>query len=420
MTAIASRRSGITHTHTLPTRLQWQVAGQGSHTHKPCLPDCNGKSPVRDHTHTNPAYQTALASRRSGITHKQTLPTRLQWQVAGQGSHTNKPCLPDCNGKSPVRDHTHTNPAYQTATASRRSGITHTQTLPTRLHWQVAGQGSHTHIPCLPDCNGKSPVRDHTQTNPAYQTATASRRSGITHTYPAYQTATASRRSGITHTYPAYQTAMASRRSGITHTHTLPTRQQRQVAGQGSHTHKPCLPDCIGKSPVRDHTHTYPAYQTAMASRRSGITHKQTLPTRLQRQVAGQGSHTHTLPTRLQRQVAGQGSHTHTLPTRLQRQVASQGSHTHIPCLPDCNGKSPVRDHTHTYPAYQTAMASRRSGITHTQTLPTRLQWQVAGQGSHTHTQTQTLPVHYILHLSNILIQKKCWCLRYTLTLGYL
>ena len=307
---------------------------------------------------------TAIASRRSGITHTHTLPTRLQWQVAGQGSHTHKPCLPDCIGKSPVRDHTHTYPAYQTAMASRRSGITHKQTLPTRLQWQVTGQGSHTNKPCLPDCNGKSPVRDHTQTNPAYQTAMASRRSGITHTYPAYQTATASRRSGITHTNPAYQTALASRRSGITHTQTLPTRLHWQVAGQGSHTHIPCLPDCNGKSPVRDHTQTNPAYQTATASRRSGITH--------------------TYPA-------------------YQTATASRRSGI-----------------THTYPAYRTAMASRRSGITHTQTLPTRLQWQVAGQGSHTHTQTQTLPVHYILHLSNILIQKKCWCLRYTLTLGYL
>ena len=41
-----------------------QVAGQGTYTHKPC------KSPVRAHiyvhTHTNPAYKTRKASRRSG------------------------------------------------------------------------------------------------------------------------------------------------------------------------------------------------------------------------------------------------------------------------------------------------------------------------------------------------------------------
>ena len=125
-----------THTHTqpLPTKLHWQVAGQRhketTHTHtqtNPCLPDCTGKSPVRgtkkQHTHT----------------------------------HTNNPCLPDCIGKSPVR--------------GKKKQHTHTHTnkpLPTRLHWQVAGQRHKETI--------------HTCTTPAYQTRSASRRSE-THTH---------------------------------------------------------------------------------------------------------------------------------------------------------------------------------------------------------------------------------------------
>ena len=159
------RRSENIH-HSLPTRpARSMVAGQGTHTHTPCLQDPH-EAGQETYTHTHHTHTPCLQDQ-----HEAWSPVREHTHT-----HTHTPCLQDQHEAwSPVREHTHTH--YKTRTKhGRRSGspvrehCTHTPCLQDPHEAWSPVREHYTHTPCLQDQHG----REHTHTRSARRNTHAS------------------------------------------------------------------------------------------------------------------------------------------------------------------------------------------------------------------------------------------------------